>query len=51
MKNTTVFWDVTPCSLVEVYQRFGGTCYLHLIVETSITYTGIIFRKLAFFIW
>jgi hypothetical protein len=25
-----VFWVVTPCSLVEVYQRFRGTCYLHL---------------------
>jgi hypothetical protein len=23
-----VFWVVTPCSLVEVYQRFRGTCYL-----------------------
>jgi hypothetical protein len=25
MKNT-VFKDVTPCSLAERYQRFGGTC-------------------------
>jgi hypothetical protein len=25
-----VFWVVGPCSMVEVYQRFGGTCYLHL---------------------
>jgi hypothetical protein len=24
-----VFWDVTPCSLVEVYQRFRGPCCLH----------------------
>jgi hypothetical protein len=22
---STVFCDVTPCSLVEVYRRFGGT--------------------------
>ena len=21
--NVTVFWDVTPCSLVDKYQRFG----------------------------
>jgi hypothetical protein len=21
-----VFWDVMPCSLVDVYRRFGGTC-------------------------
>jgi hypothetical protein len=24
-----VFWDVAPCGLVEVYQRFRGTCCLH----------------------
>jgi hypothetical protein len=24
-----VFWDVAPCSLVEVYQRFRGPCCLH----------------------
>jgi hypothetical protein len=28
--NSTAFWRVTPCSLVEVYRRFGGTYYLHL---------------------
>jgi hypothetical protein len=26
----TVFWDVTPRSLVDGYQRFGGNCCLHL---------------------
>jgi hypothetical protein len=26
-----VFWVVTPCSLVEVYQRFRGPCNLHFI--------------------
>jgi hypothetical protein len=25
--NTAVFWVVAPCSLVEVYRRFRGTCY------------------------
>jgi hypothetical protein len=25
----TVFWDVAPCSLVEVYRRFRGTFFLH----------------------
>jgi hypothetical protein len=25
-----VFWVVTPCVLVGRYQRFGGTCCLHL---------------------
>jgi hypothetical protein len=24
-----VFWVVAPCCLVEVYQRFRGTCSLH----------------------
>jgi hypothetical protein len=24
-----VFWVVAPCSLVEVYQRFRGSCCLH----------------------
>ena len=26
----TVFWNLTPCSLVETYQHSAGTCYLHL---------------------
>jgi hypothetical protein len=26
----TVFWDVTPCSLLDIYRRFRGTCYLKL---------------------
>jgi hypothetical protein len=26
------FWDVTPCSLVEVYKRFGGTYCLHMLL-------------------
>jgi hypothetical protein len=25
----TVFWDVAPCSLVEVCRRFRGSCSLH----------------------
>jgi hypothetical protein len=25
----TVFWNVAPCSLVEVYRRFRGTLCLH----------------------
>jgi hypothetical protein len=25
-----VFWDVVACSLVEVYRRFRGACYLSL---------------------
>jgi len=26
----TVFWDVIPCSLVEIYQLSGGTSHIHL---------------------
>jgi hypothetical protein len=29
IKNT-VFWNVMPCSLVEVYQLISGTYCLHL---------------------
>jgi hypothetical protein len=25
----TAFWDIAPCSLAEVYRRFGGACCLH----------------------
>jgi hypothetical protein len=28
-----VFWVVAPCSLVEVYRRFRGACYLHHQVD------------------
>jgi hypothetical protein len=28
-KKITVFWDVAPCSLIEVYRRFIGACCLH----------------------
>jgi hypothetical protein len=30
--KNTVFWDVTPCSLVEIYRRFGETYFLRLQV-------------------
>jgi hypothetical protein len=30
-----VFWVVAPCSLVEVYQRFKGSCCLHHQNEDS----------------
>jgi hypothetical protein len=28
--NSSVFWDITPCSQLIVNRRFGGTCSLHL---------------------
>jgi hypothetical protein len=28
--KSSAFWYVMPCSLVDRYQCFGRTCYLHL---------------------
>jgi hypothetical protein len=28
-RKMTIFWDVTPCSVVEVDQRFGSSYCLH----------------------
>jgi hypothetical protein len=28
--KSIIFWDVTPCSLLRLNQRFGGTYRLHL---------------------
>jgi hypothetical protein len=25
-----VFWDILPCSHLDVYRRFRGACFLHL---------------------
>jgi hypothetical protein len=33
--KNTVFWDVTPSSLVDWYQRVGGTSSLHLVGRMS----------------
>jgi hypothetical protein len=31
VKKMVVFWDVAPCSLAEVYQRFRGPTYFWFI--------------------
>jgi hypothetical protein len=28
--KSSVVWDITPCSALNVNRRFGGTCRLHL---------------------
>jgi hypothetical protein len=28
--TSSTLWDITTCSLLKVYRRFGGTCRLHL---------------------
>jgi hypothetical protein len=30
IKTSTIFWDITPCSPLNVNRRFGGTYRLHL---------------------
>lgn len=31
-----IFWDVTPCTLVETYRRFRGTfCFHHRLDDVS----------------
>jgi hypothetical protein len=32
-----VFWVVAPCSLVEVFQRFRGSCCLHHLLHGATT--------------
>jgi hypothetical protein len=33
--KSTIFWDVTPCSAVGVYESFRGICCLHLQVQST----------------
>jgi hypothetical protein len=28
--KSSIFWDITPCSLLKVIRRFGGTCHPNL---------------------
>jgi hypothetical protein len=30
MQKSSIFWDITPFSLLKVNQRFGGACRLHV---------------------
>jgi hypothetical protein len=36
MYSMTAFWDVAPCSLVEVVRRFWGACCLSIIREITL---------------
>jgi hypothetical protein len=33
----TVFWDVTPCNLVEVYRCFRGACCLIALMMEAVS--------------
>jgi hypothetical protein len=37
LRVMTTFWFVTPCGLVRIFQRFGGTYCLHLRDETLVS--------------
>jgi hypothetical protein len=39
-KKTAVFWDVTPCSLILVYNNFGGKYCLNLQQEQRVSQTS-----------
>jgi hypothetical protein len=28
--KSTIFWDIMPCSVLKINQRFGGTYRLHI---------------------
>jgi hypothetical protein len=48
----TVFWDVAPCSLVEIYRRFRDACCLHhqvamMMEAVSISVTSVNFYQAA----
>jgi hypothetical protein len=39
MKNN-IFWDVTPCSLVEIYKSLGSSTSLLNVVKLLLDYTA-----------
>jgi hypothetical protein len=46
IKKIAVFWVVAPCSLVEVYQRFIGTCCIaRMMVAESASETSVNFYQ------
>jgi hypothetical protein len=39
--NNSIFWDITPCSALEVSRHFGGTCRSIFRVEESTDYIAL----------
>jgi hypothetical protein len=33
----SIFWDIMPCTALEVNRRFGATCHLYLQPEALLT--------------
>jgi hypothetical protein len=40
-----IFWDITPCSMVKVNRRFGGTYRLHVGLEVL---TAVVMKSTIF---
>jgi hypothetical protein len=38
--NIPMFWDMTPCSVVDGWQCFGGTCCLNMQCKMALFYTA-----------
>jgi hypothetical protein len=47
----TVFWDVAPCSLVEVYRRFRGAYFLHHGATSQKTFSDTSLDDSAYVFW
>jgi hypothetical protein len=47
--KTTVFWNIAPCILVEVYRRFRGAYCLYSFIAVSLAnnnlYEGALLEK------
>jgi hypothetical protein len=39
--KSSIFWDITPCILLEFYRSFGRTCHLHDPPKRRLTFNGI----------
>jgi hypothetical protein len=36
VQESLIFWDITPCSPLKVYRRFGGTLFLLCYLEDGL---------------
>jgi hypothetical protein len=48
VKKRSIFWDITPRSMLKVNPRFGGTCHLSLVLLTK--YITLVSRLAKFLI-
>jgi hypothetical protein len=48
--KSSVFWDITPYSLLKINWQFGGTCHLGVFITLKIKVTCC-YETLADFWW